>query len=470
MPLLCGKPLAWVGKLLASPPMSRKRIDPMNISVTRRLRLLAIALILLAVLICSSAFLSWRGIDYMGRRFYLNQTASFQIADQLQSEVLKLNSHLVTYRASHHPEDWRGFEEDSQRLNAWIAQQKITLTTPKEKALLEEIQTAFDGYMVAARRTDSPLLDQFADVRAAEAQLIRLGLQLTFAHRETLHGPVAETESSLTRLQAMILAAQLTVVLLAAWAAVVTYREMIAPLRVELIESEAHVARNEKLASLGVLAAGVAHEIRNPLTAIKARLFTQQKALTPGSRERMDAEFIGREIDRLEKIVSDFLRFARPAEPERAPLSPADLLREVRELMAPQLRESSIDLVVEDAVETRIPADAEQLKQVLINLVQNAADALADHGTIKLRAVENRITLGARTRDVVVIEVEDNGPGIPPDAQEHLFDPFFTTKPSGTGLGLSIAARIVEKHGGALRFQTGANRGTTFGIVLPVES
>ena len=448
--------------------MSNKRIDPMNTSVTRRLRLLAIALIFLAVLIGSSAFLSWRGIAYLRGRFNVGQGATFPLADHLQSEVFKLESQLLTYRANGRPEDWRRFEEESQRLDAWIAQQKTTLTTPKEKALLDEIQTTFDSYVAAARPSNLPLLDQLAKVRAAAAQLISLGLKLAFAHREALHGTVAETEDSLADLQAMIVVAQLTVVLLAAWAAVVTYRKMIAPLRVELIESQALVARNEKLASLGVLAAGVAHEIRNPLTAIKARLFTQQKALTPGSRERADAEFIGHEIDRLEKIVSDFLRFARPVEPERVPLSPADLLRDVRELMAPQLRESSIDLVVERAVETRVAADPEQLEQVLINLVNNAADALGNRGTIKLRAVESRIALGDRMRDVVMIEVEDNGPGIPLEVQERLFDPFFTTKPSGTGLGLSIAARIVEKQGGALRFQTSANRGTTFGIVLPV--
>lgn len=449
--------------------MSRKSIDPMNISVTRRLRLLAIALILLAVLIGCSAFMSWRGISYLRGRFDVGQIASYDIADLLQDEVRKLDMHLLKFQASRRPEDWRRFEEDSRRLSAWIAQQKTTLTAPKEKALLEEIQTTYDGYLAAAQTTNAPPLDQLANVRTAEAQLISLGLKLAFAHREALHGTVAETENSLTGLQAMILAAQLTVVLLAAWAAAVTYREMIAPLRVELIESQALVARNEKLASLGVLAAGVAHEIRNPLTAIKARLYTQQKALTPGSRQRMDAEFIGHEINRLEKIVSDFLRFARPVEPERVPLSPADLLREVRELMAPRLRESSIDLTVEGAVETGISADPEQLKQVLINLVNNAADALGNRGTIKLRAVESRIALGGLVREVVIIEVEDNGPGIPPNVQERLFDPFFTTKPSGTGLGLSIAARIVEKHGGALRFQTAANRGTTFGIVLPVK-
>jgi len=299
--------------------------------------------------------------------------------------------------------------------------------------------------------------------------MLNLRLQLAHARHEALNRFVASMQHSLTLLQAVVFAALLTLVLLAAWAAIFVYREMIAPLRVELIESQALAARREKLASLGVLAAGVAHEIRNPLTAIKARLFTQQKALTVGSREYTDAEFIGHEIDRLEKIVSDFLRFARPADPERVPFSAADLLREVRELMAPQLREASIELVVERAVETNVVADPGQIKQVLINLVHNAAEALAEGGTIKLRAIEDRIALGGRTREAVILEVEDDGPGIPAEVQERLFDPFFTTKPSGTGLGLSIAARIMQKHDGALRFQTTANRGTTFGIVLPLK-
>jgi signal transduction histidine kinase len=106
---------------------------------------------------------------------------------------------------------------------------------------------------------------------------------------------------------------------------------------------------------------------------------------------------------------------------------------------------------------------------VLINLVQNAAEAFSEGGTIKLRAAESRIALGGRMRDVLIIEVEDNGAGIPPEVQKRLFDPFFTTKQSGTGLGLPIAARIVERHAGALRFQTAVNRGTTFGVVLPVK-
>ena len=424
----------------------------------------------MALLIGGSAFVSWREIRELRRGFTTSQLESFRIADQLQAGLLKLDALLLKYSDGRLPEDWRSFTDESRRLDAWIDQQRAALTTPEEKAVLSEINAAYDGYLTAAGEltADAASFDKFK-VEAAKERLISLGLKLADAHREALGHFASSTQQSLALLQAVIFTALLALVLLAALAAAVAYREMIAPLRVKLIESQALVERHEKLAALGVLAAGVAHEIRNPLTAIKARLYTQQKALAPASRERADAEFISREIDRLEKIVSDFLRFARPVEPERVPVSPANLLREVRQLMAEQLRESSIDLAVERAVETKVLGDPEQLKQVLINLVQNAAEALGTGGTIKLRAVESRIALGGRMRDVAIIEVEDNGTGMPPEVQKRLFDPFFTTKPTGTGLGLSIAARIVEKHGGALRVKTASNHGTTFGVVLPVE-
>ncbi len=100
--------------------------------------------------------------------------------------------------------------------------------------------------------------------------------------------------------------------------------------------------------------------------------------------------------------------------------------------------------------------------------LRNAADSIGSNGRVVLRTRETRASLRGASRRVAVLEVEDNGRGIPPEAQARLFDPFFTTKPNGTGLGLSIAVRIVEKHGGALRYQTQMNRGTTFGIVLPL--
>ncbi|HEX4121926.1 MAG TPA: ATP-binding protein, partial [Verrucomicrobiae bacterium] len=245
------------------------------------------------------------------------------------------------------------------------------------------------------------------------------------------------------------------------------YRDMIVPLRVKLVETQSLAERHEKLASLGLLAAGVAHEIRNPLTAIKAAVFIQQKKFAPGSTDAADAELVGREILRLERIVTEFLQFSRPAEPVLANLSAQQPLREVRNFLAPELAKKNIRLSLEDSNSLPVKIDGEQIKQVLINLVQNAADSIGRDGAITLRCRTDRKSLSNGETEVVILEVADTGHGIGPDVEKRLFDPFFTTKPEGTGLGLSIAACIVQKHGGALQYQTQVNRGTTFGIILP---
>jgi signal transduction histidine kinase len=175
---------------------------------------------------------------------------------------------------------------------------------------------------------------------------------------------------------------------------------------------------------------------------------------------------VARELNRLERIVKDFLLFARPSEPELRVVPVDQPLREVRDLLAPQLEKSNIQLLVEISPPALIRIDPHQIKQVLINLVQNASEAVDQGGTVSLRARLDRKRLGEGESEVVIIEVSDTGKGIPPEVEKRLFDPFFTTKDTGTGLGLSIAARIVEKHGGLLQYQTRVHHGTTFGIVL----
>ena len=232
---------------------------------------------------------------------------------------------------------------------------------------------------------------------------------------------------------------------------------MIEPLRYQLTESQAIIARQEKLASLGVLAAGVAHEIRNPLTAIKFRLYSLKKSLPDADNE--DVLVIANEINRLERIVKDFLQFARPSEPELVAVPPQRILQEVHDLLKPQMEKAAIELKLEPSEAAWVRADTHQIKEVLINLIQNSADSIGRKGAITLRVHDEDSS--------VVLEVADTGKGIPVEVQKRLFDPFFTTKEGGTGLGLPIAARIVEKHGGELRYQTQLNRGTTFAIVLP---
>ena len=404
------------------------------------------------------------------------QLQSFQIADHFQQSIWELNNLVLRYGAYHDAKAWTNFQTRSKDLDKWIDDERPILTTDTERQLLDYINTNYDSYMAAADdiqtriRSSPPAatpLVEFAGFEKQSQRILNLGSRLAKAHLESMDSFLASSKKSLTYLRVVLLTSLGLLLLAAGGLAVVVYRELIAPLRVKLVESQALVERQEKLASLGMLAAGVAHEIRNPLTAIKAWLFLQQKHLVPGSPEHADAEVIAGEVSRLERIVKDVLLVARPSDPHLAAVPADEPLRQVQALLKPQLEQDNIRLVLDDSVSASIRIDAQQIQQVLINLIHNAADSIGHDGEITLRARLDNKRLADRATEVVILEVADTGKGIPPAVEKRLFDPFFTTKDAGTGLGLSIAARIVEKHGGALQYQTQPNRGTTFGIVLP---
>jgi len=246
-------------------------------------------------------------------------------------------------------------------------------------------------------------------------------------------------------------------------------RMIVSPLRQKLIENNTAIEHQKKLTHFARLATGLAHEIRNPLTAINVRLFTLQKSLSKGTGEHSDASLIRNEIDRLEQILKNFLKLARPSEPKFTPLTAEPAFREVRDLFAPQLKRLSIELKMDSMSPVPFLADPLQLKQVLINLIQNAADSIGGRGTITLRARNTESRLSGRLIKTVVLEIDDTGPGIPPEVQERLFDPFFSTKENGTGLGLAIAAKIIDQHKGTLDFETRLGHGTVFRIALPAS-
>lgn len=236
-----------------------------------------------------------------------------------------------------------------------------------------------------------------------------------------------------------------------------------------LLRDELVHEHQSKMVHLGQLLASFAHEARNPLTQINARLYTLQKAVPEGTPEHKDALVIRSEINRLDRIVKDFLKLTQPHDPRLAPLIAADIFQELHYLLAPDLSQQGVQLKVGGTTSTPFPADPQQLKQVLINLIQNAADAISREGTIRLCARHGTTKLNGRTTEAVMLEVEDTGHGIPPEVRSRLFDPFFSTKEYGTGLGLAIAAQIVEKHGGAIEFRSKVNQGSTFTVVLPIS-
>jgi len=441
-----------------------------------RVAAFVLAIACMVGLIAWAAQSAWRRSGELSERLTAVRLKSFQIADQLQQTIFELNNYVLRYGAYHDTNDWRHFTRVSKKLDDWIDAERPALNTEKEVYFLDLINTNYDYYMEAARAIEEKIrssgapaasLADFADFEKKSHELLKLSFQLAGAHGESLDSFLADSKKSLNYLRLLLVTSLGLLLLAGGGLAVVVYGELIAPLRTKLVENQALIERQEKLASLGMLAAGVAHEIRNPLTAIKAWLFIQQKHFSPGSTEEADAAIIAGELNRLERIVRDVLLFARPSEPHLARVQAEEPLRQVQALLGPELEKSRIQLIRENGVTAAICVDPQQLQQVLINVIQNAADSIGHDGTVTLRARPDVKRVGEKMMEVVVLEVADTGKGMTPEVEKRLFDPFFTTKEAGTGLGLSIAARIPEKHGGSLQYQTQVNRGTTFGIVLP---
>ncbi len=448
----------------------------MNLSVNFRLAVLGFAAGLMGLLIVVAIVLSQRQADQLRAQLNTVDSESFGIAEHFKDSLRELNNIRFRYTVDHDPASWEQFLDASRDLDAWMDQQAPKLTTSSEKDALRDVKAAYDHYLALAREMHShdkansspeAALAEVSGSRGQSQHLFDLGQALARTHYESRNELVASANSALAQLRHLVLALLALLFLLGAALAVMAYRDMVVPLQVKLVESQSLAERHEKLASLGLLAAGVAHEIRNPLTAIKAAVYIQEKKFAPGSADAADAELVGREIRRLERIVTEFLQFARPAEPELGNVPAQQPLREVQRFLAPEMARKNIRLLYEESNPLPINVDGEQIKQVLINLVQTAADSLEHGGALTLRCRPDRKPLSNGETDVVILEVADTGHGISPEVEKRLFDPFFTTKPEGTGLGLSIAACIVQKHGGALQYQTQVNRGTTFGIILP---
>ncbi|MEP6810471.1 MAG: ATP-binding protein, partial [Chthoniobacterales bacterium] len=241
---------------------------------------------------------------------------------------------------------------------------------------------------------------------------------------------------------------------------------------------EHQIRRSDRLASLGTLSAGMAHEIKNPLVSIKT--FAQ---LLP--ERYQDADFrdtfsnlIGHEIDRIDSLVNQLLRFARPAKPLLKPMHVHEILEKSLMLVGHRLYQKEIKLSrAWNAEVDTIRADADQLEQVFLNFFLNAMDAMKLGGELivatEIRADERWLpneatSLRGNAREVLRITVQDNGEGIKSEDIAHVFDPFFTTKDYGTGLGLSVVHGIIQEHGGQIEVESEPAKGTSFHILLPL--
>lgn len=242
--------------------------------------------------------------------------------------------------------------------------------------------------------------------------------------------------------------------------ALVTLRDLDS---LESIDTQLQVS--ERLAALGRITAGVAHEVKNPLNSMRLWLENLKESLSPENdgASQQAVQVLDKEIDRLDQVVKRFLDFTRPMDVRLEATQLADLLKEVLEIAKPQLQKSNIQLAQLLPIDVpEVYVDRALLKQAVLNLVLNAAEAMPNGGQLRL--------VLSRRGEMAEITVGDTGKGIPPENQQKIFQLFFTTRPGGSGIGLASTFRIVQLHNGSIDFTSEVGRGTTFRIELPLAA
>lgn len=237
-------------------------------------------------------------------------------------------------------------------------------------------------------------------------------------------------------------------------------------------KSKKLMERMDRLATLGELAAGVAHEIRNPLAGIKSSVQVLEETFSPGDYRSELIKRVVKEIDRSNDLLKRFFNFAKPNKPKYGQFSIDKIIDGIYLLLASRLKKRRIEFTRNN--NSKLPfvyCDEGQIEQVLLNIILNAADALTNEGQINVETgLIEKIYLDENKGEAsaVFIKISDNGVGIAQDEIEKIFNPFYTTKPDGVGLGLSISNRLLEENGGKIEVSSEQGKGSTFNIYLPI--
>lgn len=220
-------------------------------------------------------------------------------------------------------------------------------------------------------------------------------------------------------------------------------------------EAEELMIRSEKMSVAGQLAAVVAHEIRNPLTSIKGFLQLLEAGV---NRSDEYYKIMIDEIEKIEKIMSELLSISKPNSENQQIESIADMIREVAILLEPQANANNITIIMEEPIMEHIICDRSQIKQVLINIIKNAIEAMEDSGKI--------VVFTEKKDSSFILNIADEGPGMPQEIIDRLGEPFLTTKKNGTGLGLMITKQLLERHGASLHIENNPDKGCTFQLIF----
>ncbi len=438
--------------------------------------------------------------------------AAFQMAEALATSLVNQKGFLSYYFIDGDPDWLRQLGEYRQIFNERINEAKKLADSEIQKKTVDQIESEYRRYIAdknrvieyykAGERKEGARLHK--EVRGQFPKILSLCEQYKNIHTERIIQAKKKSSLQAEKLRVIAVAAIVIVFFLGVFLAFVMVNNILGPVQrltlaadregiknpseneikalsrsvrglisdvdqvhSELEKSREHLLQAEKMALVGKLAAGMAHSIRNPFTSVKMRLFSLDRSLELSDTQQEDFEVISEEIRHIDNIVQNFLEFSRPPKLKMQQISPSVVVDLVIQLLEHRLK--SYDVSIKTIRRRSLPeiqADPEQLKEVLVNLVMNACEAMGKGGKIVIYEEEAFVKpLGRAT----VIRLSDNGPGIDEAIKDKVFQPFFTTREEGTGLGLSIATRIVEEHKGWIDVTSKKGEGTTFIITLPIE-
>jgi signal transduction histidine kinase len=479
-----------------------------------RLRIYIILSTLVLITLLGGVIMVWYTYRMEGLFTFIvrKNLVALQQAETLQTALISQRGFVSYYFLDGDP-DWLGQLGEYRRIfKERLSEARELVETEQENYALHLIESEYVQYTLSKDSVIHHYQAGEADKRAQLhrdsrdhfSRIIQLCEEYKNLHRDRLEQVSAESQTQAERLRMIAASAMLISLFLALLLAFMLIHHILGPVRrlaleadrmgqpldsgnevkalsrsvrglieeydlaySELEKSREHLLHAEKMALVGKLAAGMAHSIRNPLTSVKMRIFSLDRALDLSEPQKEDFEVISDEIRHIDTIVENFLEFSRPPKLKIQKVNPSEVVDLVLQLLRHRLESYDVEIRLNRTGPLPlIEADPEQLKEVLVNLVVNACESMERGGTILIKEEQAVVEpLGY----VVSIGLADNGPGIPDSLQGKIFQPFFTTKEEGTGLGLSIAARIVKEHGGRLDMWSKEGEGTTFTIILPTK-
>ena len=391
--------------------------------------------------------------------------SSLKAAEELEIALLSQKGLVSSYLLDNNPIWLKTLEEKKKDFEVWFKRAQEVALTDNEKKILKDIQLLYKNYdnqrnrVIRTFQSGNPMEAKrilLSDVKTSIDLLYQKCEDLILANEALIAEAEASSQGNVVRMTALI------------WVTI-AFTLFLGGLMGFLIARKINeqLVRSAKLASLGQLSANIAHEIRNPLASIKMRLYTLKQELTKGSAVKDDIQVIEEEIERMEKTVKSFLDFAKlpPPNLEKSRIIP--LIESTINLVTPKMSLQNIQIQKKFAVDNlEAVIDKEQIRQVLLNVMLNAIEAMPNDGTLEIGACINNDKNSSKTLDITV---KDTGVGISTEIQKKILEPFFTTKADGTGLGLFIASRIMQAHNGKIEIDSRVGEGTVVTLKIPVS-